>query len=226
MSLLHSCFFCWIVFQRVIVVLSCCDITLFVSIPTPFHCCIALTQRMNAWCVVALMCTCSLTSLQATQPVKCPAPLLIWKTSTSIIPLLVALTPLEPCGLTLKLLIYGAANLTTSTSLTLWSNKLVLKVLRLECTYFVVAPRRCFQFLTKCFLYFVSWQHSYSSESQWTPITGNWRGASSLPLWWATYDGQPGFNGFQPFGGWDSPAIHQYQGTSTLCSASVDLNYY
>ena len=29
----------------------------------------------------------------------------------------------------------------------------------------------------------------YTSESQWSPIMGNWNGGSRFPLWYAHYDG-------------------------------------
>ncbi len=66
----------------------------------------------------------------------------------------------------------------------------------------------------------------YSSNSQWTPITGSTHDFSSLPLWYAHYDGKDNYSDFAAFGGWSKPAIKQYQGTTATCSASVDLNYY
>lgn len=33
----------------------------------------------------------------------------------------------------------------------------------------------------------------YTSKSQWIPIMGDWSGGSSLPLWYAHYDGNPSF---------------------------------
>lgn len=49
---------------------------------------------------------------------------------------------------------------------------------------------------------------------------------SDFPLWYAHYDGIPSFSDFKPFGGWTKPTIKQYKGTSSLCGASVDLNYH
>lgn len=37
----------------------------------------------------------------------------------------------------------------------------------------------------------------YTSESQWSPITGNWEGGARFPLWYAHYDGSPSFSDFR-----------------------------
>ncbi|EDQ85403.1 uncharacterized protein MONBRDRAFT_34277 [Monosiga brevicollis MX1] len=66
----------------------------------------------------------------------------------------------------------------------------------------------------------------YTSESQWSPIMGDWSGGSSLPLWYAHYDGRPSFSDFRSFGGWKKPAIKQYNGDKTICGAGVDVNWY
>jgi len=66
----------------------------------------------------------------------------------------------------------------------------------------------------------------YSSASQWSPIMGGSTKFSSLPLWYAHYDNSASFSDFSPFGGWSKPAIKQYAGTTAICSASVDKNYY
>jgi len=66
----------------------------------------------------------------------------------------------------------------------------------------------------------------YTSESQWSPIMGDYSAGSPYPLWYAHYDDQPNFGDFSPFGGWGHPAIKQYQGTSSVCGAGVDLNWY
>lgn len=66
----------------------------------------------------------------------------------------------------------------------------------------------------------------YSSKSQWTPIMGGSEAFKSLPLWYAHYDSNPSYSDFTEFGGWTKPSIKQYQGTTSTCSASVDLNYY
>eukprot|EP00026_Physarum_polycephalum_P020279 Phypoly_transcript_22757.p1 GENE.Phypoly_transcript_22757~~Phypoly_transcript_22757.p1 ORF type:complete len:165 (-),score=20.16 Phypoly_transcript_22757:88-582(-) len=66
----------------------------------------------------------------------------------------------------------------------------------------------------------------YTSASQWIPIMGGYTGGSSFPLWYAHYDGNPSFSDFSPFGGWTSPAIKQYQGSTNLCGCGVDYNWY
>jgi hypothetical protein len=49
---------------------------------------------------------------------------------------------------------------------------------------------------------------------------------SSFPLWYPHYDNNPSYSDWSPFGGWTKPNIKQYMGTTSVCSASVDLNYY
>jgi hypothetical protein len=89
----------------------------------------------------------------------------------------------------------------------------------------------------------------YSSNSQWSPIMGGTSQFSRYPLWYgefyfiflfsaltrvrpllccryAHYDYNPSFSDFVPFGGWNSPAIKQYAGDESFCSAGVDKNYY
>jgi len=66
----------------------------------------------------------------------------------------------------------------------------------------------------------------YTSASQWGPIMGNWNGGASLPLWYAHYDNNPSFSDFSPFGGWNRPAMKQYNGDVTVCGAGVDQNWY
>ena len=67
----------------------------------------------------------------------------------------------------------------------------------------------------------------YTSASQWNPIMGSgYTGGSSYPLWYAHYDGAKDFSDFQPFGGWSSPTMKQYDGDTTMCGAGVDLNYF
>ena len=65
----------------------------------------------------------------------------------------------------------------------------------------------------------------YTSESQWQPITGNSHELHDYDLWWATYNGEPNFDGFSSFGGWSKPYMHQYLGSQDLCGASVDVNW-
>eukprot|EP01114_Cavostelium_apophysatum_P023284 TRINITY_DN8722_c0_g1_i2.p1 TRINITY_DN8722_c0_g1~~TRINITY_DN8722_c0_g1_i2.p1 ORF type:complete len:505 (+),score=91.26 TRINITY_DN8722_c0_g1_i2:30-1517(+) len=65
----------------------------------------------------------------------------------------------------------------------------------------------------------------YTSSSQWEPIMGSWTGGSGYPLWYAHYDGQPSFSDFSPFGGWHTPAMKQFQGTSSVCGVGIDHNW-
>jgi hypothetical protein len=69
----------------------------------------------------------------------------------------------------------------------------------------------------------------YASSYMWQSIMGgvhNCPGVASAPLWYAHYDNSPSWSDFKAFGGWTKPAIKQFQGTTTLCGASVDKNYY
>jgi len=66
----------------------------------------------------------------------------------------------------------------------------------------------------------------YSSASQWGPIMGSSTQFSNLPLWYAHYDNNPSFSDFKAFGGWTKANVKQYAGTTAICSASVDKNWY
>jgi hypothetical protein len=66
----------------------------------------------------------------------------------------------------------------------------------------------------------------YTSASQWIPIMGNWNGGAAYPLWYAHYDGNPSFSDFQPFGGWSKPNIKQFEGTTYICGAGIDKDWY
>jgi len=67
----------------------------------------------------------------------------------------------------------------------------------------------------------------YTSLNNWSQIVGaDWSGASSLPLWYAHYDNNPSFGDFSPFGGWNTPAIKQYQGDDSSCGISIDDDWY
>jgi len=66
----------------------------------------------------------------------------------------------------------------------------------------------------------------YTSASQWNPIMGSYTGGAAYNLWYAHYDGVASFSDFAAFGGWTKPNIKQYEGTTALCSAGVDLNWY
>ncbi|CAG9314774.1 unnamed protein product [Blepharisma stoltei] len=67
----------------------------------------------------------------------------------------------------------------------------------------------------------------YTSYYNWQSIVGlSWSGVSWAPLWYAHYDNNPSFSDFQAFGGWSSPAMKQYNGSSTICGVGVDLDWY
>jgi len=67
----------------------------------------------------------------------------------------------------------------------------------------------------------------YTNLNNWSTIVGaDWSGASSLPLWYAHYDGNQSFGDFTPFGGWNTPNIKQYQGDDTQCGYSIDDDWY
>jgi len=66
----------------------------------------------------------------------------------------------------------------------------------------------------------------YSSASQWNPITGGSTAFTSLPIWYAHYDYNYNFNDWSSFGGWGSPAMKQYAGDQSFCSAGWDKNCY
>lgn len=68
----------------------------------------------------------------------------------------------------------------------------------------------------------------YTSKHYWVPITGDSTAFSNYPLWYPHYENtpNPSFSDFEPFGGWNTPTIKQYKGTTSMCSASVDVNWY
>ncbi|KAL4463517.1 hypothetical protein ABPG72_014920 [Tetrahymena utriculariae] len=72
----------------------------------------------------------------------------------------------------------------------------------------------------------------YSSQYQWSSIFADQDNCpyfTSLPVWYAHYDGSASFddwyNGYS-FGGWSDPSIKQYDGNETGCGAGVDFNFY
>lgn len=68
----------------------------------------------------------------------------------------------------------------------------------------------------------------YASKYMWEKIMGGLDRCSTftdLPLWYAHYDHKPSFEDWAPYGGWTQPTIKQYQGTTSLCGAGVDLNF-
>lgn len=60
----------------------------------------------------------------------------------------------------------------------------------------------------------------------WRPYMGDTDvfSRAGRPLWNAYYDGDPDTDGL-PYGGWTDSSIEQFQGTTTVCGQSVDLNY-
>jgi hypothetical protein len=62
----------------------------------------------------------------------------------------------------------------------------------------------------------------YTSESQWQPIACGSTVFSHLKLWYPHYDYTPNFSDFQPFGGWSSPFMKQYTGTTSICGTQID----
>jgi hypothetical protein len=68
----------------------------------------------------------------------------------------------------------------------------------------------------------------YTGRWWWLPATADSAAFAQLPLWHAEWTAGPeilpSFGGFRPYGGWTRPAIWQFQGTTQLCGAGVDLN--
>ena len=63
----------------------------------------------------------------------------------------------------------------------------------------------------------------------WTKIMGSATACpkfTDLPLWYPHYDGKESFDDFEPFGGWKQPTQKQYKGTTKICDAEVDFNWY
>lgn len=67
----------------------------------------------------------------------------------------------------------------------------------------------------------------YTSSSQWIQIMGssNYQYASSVPLWYAHYDGRASYSDFQPFAGWSQPYMKQISDHGDKCGASYDINW-
>jgi len=69
----------------------------------------------------------------------------------------------------------------------------------------------------------------YASSYMWDSIMGSGCTAGhsgGADLWYAHYDDDPSFSDFQPFGGWSTPSIKQYEGSVTVCGLGVDKNWY
>ena len=67
----------------------------------------------------------------------------------------------------------------------------------------------------------------YCSNYYWGLFFGSYTFpyANEVPMWYAHYDYDASFADWTSFGGWAWPSIKQYQGTTSMCDASVDLNY-
>ncbi|KAI1730201.1 lysozyme-like protein 5 [Ditylenchus destructor] len=66
-----------------------------------------------------------------------------------------------------------------------------------------------------------------TSESDWSTVVGNWTGASQYQLWWAEINGIADYIGFESFGGWTTPAIHQFNANQALpCSVAGNQNWF
>ena len=71
----------------------------------------------------------------------------------------------------------------------------------------------------------------YASAHEWSVVLGSTstckEAAKEVPaLWYAHYDNKQTFADFSPFGGWTTPNVKQYLGTSSECGASIDKNWY
>uniref|UniRef100_A0A914PKN3 Uncharacterized protein n=1 Tax=Panagrolaimus davidi TaxID=227884 RepID=A0A914PKN3_9BILA len=71
----------------------------------------------------------------------------------------------------------------------------------------------------------------YTSSSKWSEIVGaDFTGASSYALWYALWDDNESFEGYEAFGGWTTPTMHQFEGspngeTNGPCGVSMDKNF-
>ncbi|KAA0166630.1 hypothetical protein FNF31_01408 [Cafeteria roenbergensis] len=67
----------------------------------------------------------------------------------------------------------------------------------------------------------------YASPYMWGKIAGSaCTVGRDYPLWWADYNGVPGWPPFGAFGGWSKPAMHQFADNGAACGVSYDKNYY
>ena len=66
----------------------------------------------------------------------------------------------------------------------------------------------------------------YSSVYMWESFMGSCTVGSSLPLWYAHYDGRKTFSDFTSFGGWSKPSIKQYGDSVGICGISADADWY
>jgi len=70
----------------------------------------------------------------------------------------------------------------------------------------------------------------YANYNGWTAVMGS-AGASTptlkaLPIWYPNYDGQQNYNDWQAFGGWNSPAMKQYDDGGSVCGFDFDYDWY
>ena len=74
----------------------------------------------------------------------------------------------------------------------------------------------------------------YAGYSSWIEIVSTsytYPHAQGLPIWYAHYDGKQSFSDWDTterggYGGWTTPAIKQFLGDKTSCSASIDYDWY
>ena len=68
----------------------------------------------------------------------------------------------------------------------------------------------------------------YASKGGWAENVGtNCTVASHLPLWYPLWDGARNFNGWEPYGGWTKPTIHQFNNHFARgCGIDADADYY
>jgi hypothetical protein len=68
----------------------------------------------------------------------------------------------------------------------------------------------------------------YASNYEWNLLMGSasWTDSrlSSLPLWYANWNGRADMSGFSSFGGWTSPHMHQYAASCSTCY-NVDQDF-
>jgi uncharacterized protein YraI len=68
----------------------------------------------------------------------------------------------------------------------------------------------------------------YTGKWWWNARIGTSHPFTTLPLWYANYDGVASLGTwpYQYFGGWSAPAGKQYAGNATLAGKTVDLNVF
>jgi GH25 family lysozyme M1 (1,4-beta-N-acetylmuramidase) len=64
----------------------------------------------------------------------------------------------------------------------------------------------------------------YTGAWFWKQYVGNSPELGDVPLWDANYDGEPR-SPFQPYGGWTSRAVHQFNSAYDLCGQAIDMNW-